>query len=200
MRRYLVVENQTLMSDELRAAVRERLGTPPCRFHVRCRPRRRGITSPGRRVPRWSSRASGSRRRWRGCTPRARSAPARSVTPTPSSPSVEALPRDRFDEIVVSTLPLGLSRWMRQDFPHPAGSPHRPAGDPRRRPSSPHSRRADEHCPGSARRLPRPHLRLMRPAWYITVLLATAGVVAGLSTAPASGATVAARARRDRRS
>ena len=34
MRRYLIVANQTLGSGELRAAVRERLGDAPCRFHV----------------------------------------------------------------------------------------------------------------------------------------------------------------------
>ena len=38
--------------------------------------------------------------------------------PDPVLAAVEALPRDRFDEIVVSTLPPGLSRWIRQDIPH----------------------------------------------------------------------------------
>jgi hypothetical protein len=31
---------------------------------------------------------------------------------------LDAMPRDQFDEIVVSTLPPGLSRWIRQDLPH----------------------------------------------------------------------------------
>jgi hypothetical protein len=38
--------------------------------------------------------------------------------PDPVLAVVDALPRDQFDEIVVSTLPPGLSRWIRQDLPH----------------------------------------------------------------------------------
>jgi hypothetical protein len=32
----------------------------------------------------------------------------------------DALAADRYDEIVISTLPAGLSRWMRMDLPHRA--------------------------------------------------------------------------------
>jgi hypothetical protein len=31
---------------------------------------------------------------------------------------VDAMPRDQFDEIIVSTLPPGISRWIHQDLPH----------------------------------------------------------------------------------
>ena len=36
----------------------------------------------------------------------------------PVAAIAEVLERREFDEIVVSTLPLGMSRWLRQDLPH----------------------------------------------------------------------------------
>ena len=118
MRRYLVVANQTLMSAELRAAVRERLGTPPCRFHVVV------PATPPRDHFSWTEGAAlvVARERLEEALAWMHSEGAISTgsigDPDPVLAAVEALPRDRFDEIVVSTLPPGLSRWVRQDIPH----------------------------------------------------------------------------------
>jgi hypothetical protein len=38
--------------------------------------------------------------------------------PDPMKAIEEALARRRFDEIILSTLPAGVSRWLRQDLPH----------------------------------------------------------------------------------
>ena len=118
MRRYLVVANQTLMSAELRAAVRERLGTPPCRFHVVV------PATPPRDQLVWTEGAAlvVARERLEEALAWMHSDGAISTgalgDADPVLAAVEALPRDRFDEIVVSTLPPGLSRWIRQDIPH----------------------------------------------------------------------------------
>ena len=118
MRRYLVVANQTLMSEELRAAVRERLGTPPCRFHVVV------PATPPRDQLFWTEGAAlvVARERLEEALAWMHAEGAISTgsigDADPVLAVVDALPRDQFDEIVVSTLPPRLSRWIRQDLPH----------------------------------------------------------------------------------
>jgi hypothetical protein len=118
MRRYLVVANQTLMSEELRAAVRERLGTPPCRFHVVV------PATPPKDQFFWTEGAAlhVARDRLEQALAWMHAEGAISTgsigDADPVLAVVDALPRDQFDEIVVSTLPPGVSRWVRQDLPH----------------------------------------------------------------------------------
>ena len=118
MRRYLVVANQTLMSEELRAAVRERLGSPPCRFHVVV------PATPARDQLSWTEGAARVVARDRLEEALAWLHTEGAITTgsigdaDPVLAVLDALPRDGFDEIVVSTLPPGLSRWIRQDLPH----------------------------------------------------------------------------------
>jgi hypothetical protein len=38
--------------------------------------------------------------------------------PDPLTAIQEALKQRQFDEIILSTLPSGISRWLRQDLPH----------------------------------------------------------------------------------
>jgi hypothetical protein len=118
MRRFLIVGNQTLASDELRAAVRERVADGPCRFHIVV-----PATPPGDHFS-WSEgeAITVARRRldealaWMDeegatCT----------GTVGDGSPALavaDVLERESFDEIIVSTLPSGLSRWIHQDLPH----------------------------------------------------------------------------------
>lgn len=117
MRRYLVVANQTLMSAELRAAVRERLATPPCRFHVLV------PATPPRDHISWTEGAAlvVARERleealeWMHAEGAVATGSIGDADPVLAV--LDALPRDQFDEIVVSTLPQGLSHWMRQDLP-----------------------------------------------------------------------------------
>jgi hypothetical protein len=118
MRRYLVVANQTLMSAELRAAVRDRLAAPPCRFHVVV------PATPPREHLAWTEGAATfvARERLEEALAWMHAEGAVSTgsigDPDPVLAVVDALPRDRFDQIIVSTLPPGLSRWIRQDLPH----------------------------------------------------------------------------------
>jgi GABA permease len=118
MRRYLVVANQTLLSEELRAAVRERLGRPPCRFHVLV------PATPPKDQLFWTEGAAlhVARERLEQALAWMHAEGAISTGSIGDADPVlavgDALPRDQFDEIVVSTLPPGLSRWVRQDLPH----------------------------------------------------------------------------------
>ena len=43
---------------------------------------------------------------------------ARSAIPIPSSPSMDVWDPMKFDEVIVSTLPTGSSRWLGLDLPH----------------------------------------------------------------------------------
>ncbi len=118
MRRYLVVANQTLRSVELQAAVRERLGTPPCRFHVVV------PATPPKDQLFWTEGAAlaVARERLEDALEWMHAEGALTTgsigDPDPVLAVVDALPRDQFDEILVSTLPPVLSRWIRQDLPH----------------------------------------------------------------------------------
>jgi hypothetical protein len=118
MRRYLVVANQTLMSEELRSAVRERLGAPPCRFHVVV------PATPAHDQALWTEGAAlvVARERLEEALSWLHAEGAIATgsigDADPVLAVLDAMPRDQFDEIVVSTLPPGLSRWIRQDLPH----------------------------------------------------------------------------------
>jgi GABA permease len=118
MRRYLVVANQTLMSEELRAAVRERLGAPPCRFHVVV------PATPSKDQLFWTEGTALRIARDRLEQALAWMHAEGAITTgsigdaDPVLAVLDALPRDQFDEIIVSTLPPGRSRWIRQDLPH----------------------------------------------------------------------------------
>jgi hypothetical protein len=118
VRRYLIVANQTLMSPELRAAVQERLGAPPCRFHVVV------PATPPKEQLAWTEGAARTvaRDRLEAALEWLHAEGAISTgsigDADPVLAALDALPRDDFDEIVVSTLPPGLSRWIRQDLPH----------------------------------------------------------------------------------
>jgi hypothetical protein len=122
MRTYLVVANQTLASDELLGHVREAMGGGPTRFHlvVPATPPREHLT--------WtegSGHAIAERQLDRALT--ALAAEGATVTgevgdPNPSlavDDAVLALRHDgvEVDEIVVSTLPEGSSRWLKKGLP-----------------------------------------------------------------------------------
>jgi hypothetical protein len=118
VRRYLIVANQTLTSPELRAAVRERLGAPPCRFHVVV------PATPLKQQLAWTEGAARTVARDRleaalaWLHTEGAIATGSIGDADPVLAVLDALPRDQFDEIVVSTLPPGLSRWIHQDLPH----------------------------------------------------------------------------------
>jgi hypothetical protein len=122
MRTYLVVANQTLSSDELLGHVREAMVVGPARFHlvVPATPPREHLT--------WtegSGHAIAERQLDRALT--AFAAEGAAVTgevgdPNPSLAVDDALLALRHkgvevDEIVVSTLPEGSSRWLKKGLP-----------------------------------------------------------------------------------
>ena len=118
MRASLIVANQSLASSTLADAVAERLAAGPVRFHivVPATPVSHGLTwdegeavsgRPGAASTRPSSACGTSAR------PRPGRSAARTRSPRPAMPSAPAT----FDEVILSTLPPGISRWLGQDVP-----------------------------------------------------------------------------------
>ena len=115
MDRCLVVANKTLLSDELLDAVRSRMEERPCEFHLLV-----PVSHPWRAWSDGSIKAAARERLEEGrahfaehgieCTGEIGDAnPVFAVT--------DILLRERFDEIVISTLPSGPSAWLHQDVP-----------------------------------------------------------------------------------
>jgi len=117
MRSYLVVGNQTLDSPELAEAIRDRLATGPATFHivVPATPIQHGLT--------WDedeARAA-ARARLDNALDRLRATGA-TVTGEighrdPVEATEDALRGRDVDEVILSTLPPGISRWLGQDVP-----------------------------------------------------------------------------------
>jgi hypothetical protein len=117
MRSYLVVGNQTLDSPELTAAIEERRATGPAVFHivVPATPNQRGLT--------WDEDEARA-----AAQARLEEALARlggiGATVTgeighrdPIEATEDALRDREVDEVLLSTLPVGISRWLGQDVP-----------------------------------------------------------------------------------
>ncbi len=118
MRRFLVVGNQTLASREFRAAVLERLAAEPCRFHVvvpATPPLEHFVWSEGGVIATARTRLEETLA-WmhaQGALTTGDVGDAR-----PHLAVTDALSHGDYDEIIVSTLPPGISRWIRQDLVH----------------------------------------------------------------------------------
>jgi len=119
MRRYLVVANQTLLGDPLLVRIEECLAKGPCQFHIVVP----ATHAPGRSMQTESrSRAYAAERLLEGLQ-RFRTLGADVEGEVGDARPIDAI-RDvmlhatPFHEIIVSTLPAGLSRWLHQDLPH----------------------------------------------------------------------------------
>ena len=118
MGRYLVVGNQTLASDRLAGKVQELLAAGPASFHllVPATPTNEHLT--------WTEGAAHqvAEERLEEAIALFRELGAEvdgEVGDASPLEAIRAALRDQvFDEIILSTLPLGLSRWVRQDLPH----------------------------------------------------------------------------------
>jgi hypothetical protein len=116
MRRYLVVGNQTLGGDPLRAKLQEKLAEGACQFHV--------VVPASHPAGAWTDgevRAMAQRRLDAALV--AFAALGAEVTgevgdASPVRAVADALLEAPFDEIILSTLPPGPSRWLRQDALH----------------------------------------------------------------------------------
>lgn len=128
MRRYLVVANQTLGGEQLTAKLAECIDAGPSRFYL-------VVPSPTPKAP-----TAGSPAGWRACCPaptgspgpwperawshelnRLREAGAEAdgevVEPMPLDAIPKIASREEADEVIVSTLPRRLSRWIAMDLP-----------------------------------------------------------------------------------
>lgn len=116
MRRYLVVANQTLGGDHLLSLLRE-LSRQPSSFHVLvpATPPRDHLWTEGeaRKI---------ARRRLDDALERFRSVGIEATGEVGDERPLQAiddvLEREDVDEIVLSTFPPGMSRWLRLDLPH----------------------------------------------------------------------------------
>ncbi len=117
MRSYLVVGNQTLDSPELSTAIEERMATGEAAFHivVPATPNQRGLTwdeDEARAAAQERLDEALGRLRRMGAT----------VTGEighrdPVEATEDALRGREIDEVLLSTLPPGISRWLGQDIP-----------------------------------------------------------------------------------
>jgi hypothetical protein len=141
VRRYLLVANQTLGGEELLRQIRERLAAGPCRFYVlvpatpidqyRWPPPLTVPTTAGGGIlaePPIQEAAEDRRDQAQAQARlgeeliRLRQAGAEADgevgDPDPLQAIHDVLDRERFDEIILATLPPGVSRWLRMDLPH----------------------------------------------------------------------------------
>jgi hypothetical protein len=114
----LVVAHQTAATPALLEAVRERARSGPSSFHLLVPRRRRGGDKGGNPQEIGVEEA---REVLRDALPRLREAAGTEVTgdigdTEPLMAIQEALYSDHYDEIIVSTLPLGVSRWVKHDL------------------------------------------------------------------------------------
>jgi hypothetical protein len=118
MRTILVVGNETLDSPTLADALAERIAAGPCRVHVLV------PATPSREHAFWTEGQALSAAHERLDRLLLSMADADAVvTGQVGDASVlaavdDALLHDRYDEIILSTWPPGVSRWIRQDLPH----------------------------------------------------------------------------------
>jgi hypothetical protein len=116
MRRILVVANQTLGGDALLEVLRDRLAGGPCRLHLLVPS---SVDSTGWMHDHHSDRVLAQQRLEAG---RERLAEALDTEVTgeigdhrPGDAILDVLRREEFDEVVLSTLPARVSRWVRMD-------------------------------------------------------------------------------------
>src|SRR5713226_3647419 len=114
MRRYLVVANQTLGAEQLESEVRKRLAGGACDFHIVV------PAVPAKDHLTWTEGEAGAiaSRRLERALARFRELGAEVHGEVgdadPMLAISDALLEGRFDELILSTLPPGPSRWLKQ--------------------------------------------------------------------------------------
>jgi cell pole-organizing protein PopZ len=118
MRRYLVVANQTLGGQHLAETVRGCLAAGPSRFHVvvpATVPQDHAVWTEGEAHALAQQRLEAALDRFRSLGAEVEGEVG---DERPLEAIADAVREHQFDEIILSTLPPGLSRWLRQDLPH----------------------------------------------------------------------------------
>ncbi len=118
MGRYLVVANQTLGGDQLMAEVRRRAAAGPSSFYVIVPNTRSAAAEDEHRA----TLTAQSRLNQALNQLRSEGLDARGDIgdPEPLTAIEDALAGQQFDEIIISTLPSGISHWLRMDLPQRA--------------------------------------------------------------------------------
>lgn len=106
-RRYLVVANQSIGGETLTRRVTELLAERPCSFHVVV-----PATGSDRAQAAWRLRRALALLDGLGVKARGEVGP-----PGPLEAVEGVLAREQVDEVIVSTLPASLSRWLAADVP-----------------------------------------------------------------------------------
>jgi len=118
VRQYLVVANQTLGGEHLLEVIRQRAATNPSHFFVVV-----PATPPSEHLT-WTEGEARSiaKGRLQGALNRFREldldVDGQVGDASPLEAIRDALQGRRCDEIILSTLPLGVSRWLKLDLPH----------------------------------------------------------------------------------
>lgn len=118
MRSYLVVANQTLGGSHLLDKVAECMKAGPCRFHilVPATPPQDHLTyTEGEAESIANSRLEAALERFKQM---GAEADGSTGDPSPLQAITDVLERLQVDEILLSTLPPGVSKWLGQDLPH----------------------------------------------------------------------------------
>lgn len=115
--RFLVVANQTLGGQHLIDEVRRRLATGPCSFHVlvpASAPHDRFTWVEEEAFAIAAERLDRALERFRRL---GAEVDGEVGDPSPLQAIRDVWQRERFDGIILSTLPPGISRWLRLDLP-----------------------------------------------------------------------------------
>jgi hypothetical protein len=117
-KRILIVANQTAAGAHLKAEVRKRIETGPCTFTLlvpATPPREHAVWTDeeayelaGKRLGVAMEGLAGMGAEIRGVV----------GDPSPLEAIGDELIAARYDEIILSTLPPGVSKWLKQDLPH----------------------------------------------------------------------------------
>jgi hypothetical protein len=121
MRRFLVVANQTLGGDHLVAAVHERLARGPCSFYVvvpKTPPRGHALWVDEEAAALAEERLAQALARFRELGADVDGEVGDRNPIQAIGDAMRGRRGEHFDEIIVSTLPPGPSRWLRMDLPH----------------------------------------------------------------------------------
>ena len=118
MGRYLVVANQTLGGDQLMAEVRQRAAAGPSSFYVIVPNTRSAAAEDEHRATLTAqSRLNQALNHLRS---EGLDAHGDIGDPEPLTAIEDALAGQQFDELIISTLPSGISHWLRMDLPQRA--------------------------------------------------------------------------------